>query len=328
MPNSKLYTKTLRAPLLTSLLLLCSNILAESPNLAVAQTALMQGQVDRAASELKTILSEAPGDSQGHQLLCRVFYAQDLAEPAVRECEAAVSTAPSVSDNYMWLGRAYGLKASHSNPLSAMSLAKKVRDSFEYAVAIDPENVQACSDLGEFYASAPGFVGGGLDKAIQLANRMQPRFPAEAHRLRALISGKHNDSKTQEAEFKSAVNTSHSSASYIDLASFYAEHGEPDLTLINVKASIAANHTHNASLVDAASILTTAKRDSDLAERCLREYLGSSAKSDEAPAFKVHVQLGDLLKQRGNLAAARAEYVAALTLASKYSPALNALKSL
>ena len=52
----------------------------------------------------------------------------------------------------------------------------------------------------------------------------------------------------------------------------------------------------DAVLVDAASILTTAHRSPELAERLLRDYLSSPSKSDGAPAFKVHVQLGDLLR--------------------------------
>ncbi len=42
-----------------------------------------------------------------------------------------------------------------------------------------------------------------------------------------------------------------------------------------------------------------------------------SAKSDGAPAFRVHVQLGDLLLKRGDSAGAHREYAAALALGLK-----------
>ena len=79
-------------------------------------------------------------------------------------------------------------------------------------------------------------------------------------------------------------------------------------------------------LVDAASILTAANRSPELAERLLREYLSSPAKTDGAPAFKVHVQLGDLLLKQGDAAGAHREFAAALALASNYVPARKALQ--
>jgi hypothetical protein len=71
-------------------------------------------------------------------------------------------------------------------------------------------------------------------------------------------------------------------------------------------------------LVDAASILTKARRAPDLAERCLRDYLASRAKSDAAPAFKVHLQLSRLLAARGDDAGAAQEKDAAAALAPDF----------
>jgi Flp pilus assembly protein TadD len=58
-----------------------------------------------------------------------------------------------------------------------------------------------------------------------------------------------------------------------------------------------------------------------LAVDLLREYLASPAKSDDAPAFKVRLQLGNLLAHHGDVASARREYAAAAALAPNYAPA-------
>ena len=71
-------------------------------------------------------------------------------------------------------------------------------------------------------------------------------------------------------------------------------------------------------LVDAASILTDAHRDPNLAERCLRSYLSSGAKTDAAPAFKVHLRLSKLLAARGDARDAEQERAAAAALAPDY----------
>jgi tetratricopeptide (TPR) repeat protein len=291
-----------------------------------ANTLLQQGRVDEARHALQQALSAQPGDAQAHQLLCRVYYAQEMADSAIRECELSASSDPGNSDTQMWLGRAYGMKASRANPLIAFSIARKVHAAFERAVQLDPANVQAMSDLGEYYVQAPAIVGGGLDKARELANRMEPRFPSQAHRLRALIANQSKDPATAEAEFKKAVQAGRTPAAYIDLGQFYQSRRQPEKALEALRAGVEADHRKDATLVDAASILTAMSSSPQLAENLLREYLGSSAKSDGAPAFKVHIQLGDLLSRRGDAAGARREYAAAADLARNYAPARKAMQ--
>ncbi len=158
---------------LVILLLLLFNVRFLIADATQADALLQQGRVDEATASLRQILAVQPGDAQAHQLLCRIFYAQEMADQAIHECELAVASAPSSSDDQMWLGRAYGLKASHASPFTALGLAIKVRIAFEHAVQLDPENIHAMSDLGEYYVAAPSLIGGGLDKAEALAARMQ-----------------------------------------------------------------------------------------------------------------------------------------------------------
>src|SRR5258708_4819371 len=291
-----------------------------------ANAFLQQGRVDEAAASLRGLLAANPGDGQAHQLLCRIYYAQDMADDAIHECQLAASSNPTSSDNQLWLGRAYGFKASHANPLSALSLAVKVRIAFERAVQLDPENIHALNDLGEFYVAAPAIIGGGLDKAQALAARMQPHFPAKAHRLLALIAENKKQDAIAEAEFCNAVAAGKTPEAYIDLGHFYERHNQPDKMVNALQSGIATDRRKGPSLVDAASILTDAHRSPELAETLLRDYLSSSAKTDDAPAFKVHVQLGDLLAHHGDPGAAHREYAAALALASNYAPARKAMQ--
>jgi tetratricopeptide (TPR) repeat protein len=291
-----------------------------------ANALLQQGRVEEAGTLLKASLATQPGDALAHQLLCRVYYAEEMADPAIQECELAAASDGSMSDNQMWLGRAYGLKASHANLFNALPLAKKVGSAFERAVELDGENIHAMSDLGEFYVAAPGIVGGGLDKAQALAAKMQPHYPSQSHRLLALIAEKKNDIGTAEAEFKEAVAAGRSADAYIDLGHFYRRQHQTDKVLSTLQEGIDADRRRDAALVDAASILTAARLSPQLAESLLRTYLSSPAKSDEAPAFKVHLQLGKLLAQQGDSAGAHREYAAAIALAPNYAPAHKAMQ--
>ncbi len=291
-----------------------------SSSTAQADDALQQGRVDDAAAILNSILSTDPHNALAHQLLCRVYYAQDMPDPAIQHCESAVADAPNSSDDHLWLGRAYGMKASNAGPISGFSLARKVRDEFQRAVALDPSAPRAASDLCQYYIAAPAIVGGGNDKAEALIARIEPSFPVYSHRLRALLAEKKKDYPTAESEFKKAIAAGGASEAWIDLAAFYQSRNQPDRAAEAIQSGL-ASAPRGPVLVDAATILTDIHRSPELAIHLLRDYLVSPARTDEAPAFKVHLQLGDLLAQRGDTANARSEYAAALALASSWPPA-------
>jgi tetratricopeptide (TPR) repeat protein len=291
-----------------------------------AERALQQGRADEAVRLLKPILSAQPKNAAAHQLLCRVYYAEEFADSSVQECEQAVANAPDDSNNQMWMGRAYGLKASNAGPFSALGLAKRVRLAFERAARLDPANTPAATALGEFYIQAPALVGGGLDKAEKVATQIQSSSPSSAHRLLAMIAEKRKDMKTAENEFRNAVTEGKRSDALVDLGAFYQRQNQLDKSVAILQAALEADHAHDAALMDIASILTDAHRSPELAEKVLRLYLASTAKSEDAPAFKIHVQLGQLMAGRGDTANARHEYQAALDLASGYAPARKALQ--
>ena len=295
-----------------------------------ATTTLNQGRVDEAIVELRNDLKGRPNDALTHQVLCRAFYAEELADRAIAECEAAVANSRSdaalQSENLMWLGRAYGLKASRANPISAFRIAKKVVSAFERSVQVDARNISAFSDLGEYYVGAPSIVGGGLDKADRLATRMLPVSATKAHRLMAMIGEKRNDYETAEAEFKRAFDAQRTPQTLIDLADFYQRRERCDESVSTVKTLARMDRAKDSAIVDAASVLTACHREPQLARELLSSYLVSPARSDSAPAARVHVQLGDLIGKSGDAEGARREYEAALALASEYAPARKALQ--
>ena len=101
------------------------------------------------------------------------LYAAEDYERAIELLEQAVQTEPSCAECAHQLGRAYGRLAENSSWFAAMGLAKKSRVAFENAVALDPSNAQALEDLIRFYRDAPGFLGGGGDKADSLESRLR-----------------------------------------------------------------------------------------------------------------------------------------------------------
>jgi Flp pilus assembly protein TadD len=301
---------------------------ASVPNIALGPVSadLMAGKADDAISRLNTSLATDPADAEAHNLLCRVYYQEERWDDAIHECEAAVKLVPGDSGYHLWLGRAYGEKADSIHSIKAYGLAKKVRDEFERAVQLDGENVDALSDLGDFYTAAPGLVGGGKKKAQGVAQALEQYGPVQAHQLKAHLAEKDKNYALAETEFKAAVEASnHVAEAWMSLASFYARRHQWDQMLAALHAGIDADakatKPHGPALVDAASLLSRNNQDPQLAIQLLKLYLDSPNQSADSPAFQVHTQLGRLLEQQGDHEGARQQIVAAAALAHQYHPA-------
>ena len=103
-----------------------------------------------------------------------------------------------------WLGRAYGKRAESSNPLMAPGLASKARDAFEKAVELNPKNLDALSDMFDYYLEAPGFLGGGFDKALAVAERTAKLDPAQAYFEKAKLAQKRKEFQSAEDHLRAS----------------------------------------------------------------------------------------------------------------------------
>ncbi len=314
-----------------ALIALAGALLVTSPAIAGAdETApklIADGHVDEAIATLRGQINASPNDAVAHNLLCRAYFSLADWDRGISACEKAVALAPQNSQFHLWLGRIYGEKADKSGFMTAAGLARKVRGEFETAVQLNPNSVDARSDLAEFYLEAPGIVGGGRDKAEQQARSLSGLDPAKAHWVNARIAEKKKDFATAEKEYRSAIEASHGSASsWLNLGLLYRHRERFD------EMEQALGHVRGApldrpdALVDAAEILIRSQRNLPEAVQLLRAYLASSSKVEQAPAFKVHYLLGTASEKLGDKQNAASEYRSALSLAKEFAPAQQALQ--
>jgi tetratricopeptide (TPR) repeat protein len=290
---------------------------------------LAAGRADEAITSLRSKLSSSPSDADSHNLLCRVYFSMGDWDHGISACEKAVALDPNNSGYHLWLGRIYGEKADAANFLSAASLAGKVRTEFETAVRLDPNNVEARSDLGEFYLEAPGIVGGGRDKAEAQAQALAPLDAAKADYLKGRLSEKRKDFATAEKEYRAAIEASYGSAlTWFNLALFFRHQERWNDMEDAVHHAVSAQVDRPEIIMESAEILLRSGRNVPAAIQYLRRYLALSSKVEEAPAFKAHYLLGTALEKQGDKQAAAQEYRAALSLAKNFSRAQEALDRL
>lgn len=201
-------------------------VLALLPSIAAADAAdsklLAEGHVDDAIASLQHKVSNAPNDADSFNLLCRAYYSLSDWDKSVSGCEKAVALDPGNARYHLWLGRSYGEKAEHSGLLAAAKLAKRVRNEFETAVRLNPNDVEARADLAEFYMEAPAILGGGRDKAEAQAQQLAAADPVKAGWLKGQLAEKYKDRAAAENEYRIAIQSSHGAAgAWLNLAAFY-----------------------------------------------------------------------------------------------------------
>lgn len=157
----------------------------------------------------------------------RNYFMKNDFKQATSLFERAVALEPANSDAFLWLGRAYGRRAETSSFLTAPGHASKARQNFERAVQLNPKNGEALGDLFEYYLQAPGFLGGGHDRAAALIDRMAALDPAEKHFAQARLAEETKDWGRAEAQLRRAAELAPNQIGrLIDLAKFFARRGK------------------------------------------------------------------------------------------------------
>jgi tetratricopeptide (TPR) repeat protein len=277
-------------------------------------------EIIRQVSQAKT--------ADAYNLLCRVYYALESWDEAIKNCERAVELSPSVAQYHLWLGRAYGSKAEHAGAFAAFSLARKTVASFERALQLDPKDIRIRRDLAEYYANAPSIVGGGKDKARRLADDIASSDPVNAAFIRGMTATEDKNTAEAEKQFKAAVQSSGGSAeALLRLAHFYKRQQRWNEFDATINSAVSATKKSPEDLFETGELLVGSHRNADLAVQSLNQYL-AGARSEYGPAFRAHYLVGQALETKGDRAKAIEEYKAALSLASGYKRAQLALKNL
>jgi tetratricopeptide (TPR) repeat protein len=319
---ARIKTGVLAAAWLAAASLGCAQIPATT--LAEANTYLQSGEADKAVALLSTLPTTGDGADQAQNLLCRVRFQLQQWSQAVAECQQAVTLNSKQSDYQMWLGRVLGQQASHASFLSAYGDAKKSLSAMQTATQLNPQNGPALSDLGDYYAQAPGIAGGGTDKANSVALELDKVDAARAAQLRGDIAMQQKNYTAAEQYYKQAAAASPAPADYWSvLANFYRgrqDWTDLDTAIANCAAAAAKDTNSGVGLYDGAGVLIAAKRNPQLAAQMLENYLSGSSLNEQGPAFIAHIRLSRLKQQLGDAAGAQQDLAAAASLAKEFNP--------
>lgn len=214
---------------------------------------------------------------------------------AVRWLESAVELAPNQVWYQLELGFAYGDSAAGKGPIDGIVLSRKSKACYDRALALEPDNYTAHQVLMNYYRAMPAMLGGDPVKARHHAAELCRIDPTRGLDELIELAIKQKDFTQAIAEVEKVRRT------------------QPD---------------NKAALFQLGRLATLSGRDLDRGAVCLQEYLQYTPASGEPTLAQAHWRLGVIRHRQGDLAAARAEYQAALALDPASEQARASLQSL
>jgi len=254
---------------------------AAPADLERARELYQQTKYEQALRLLEASREKGP---ESYELTGKAQYMLENYKKATDALEKAVAGDPTNANYVNWLGKAFGRRAETSFFLRAPSYATTARKHFERAVELDPRNLEALSDLFEYYLEAPGFLGGGRNKAAELSERVRELDPPKYHHMQARLAEKRKEFTAAEEHLQQAVVLAPSEAGrLLDLAKFLARqdrHSESEQVFEDAERLAPGSPKIK---FERAQTYVQARRNLEEARRLLEQYLKSPLTSDDPP---------------------------------------------
>jgi Flp pilus assembly protein TadD len=278
--------------LFLSAILLAFGVMASPPELTHANNLYQRTEYKESLAVLQTLPHK---DAAALQLIGQDWFMLGEYKRASEALEKAVAMDPNNARLAYWLGKAYGRRAETANPFAAPGLASKTRQMFEKAVQLDPSDKDALGDLLDYYLDAPGFLGGGVQKAEALAQTILKQDEAEGHYAEGIVADKKKQYDTAEQQFRRAAELAPRQVGpVLVLARYLAKHGrvkESD-ALFDQAARMAPNNPK--VMFDRAAAYIAEKRDLDVARKLLEKFLQSPLTPEDPPRKRAEALLEKL----------------------------------
>ncbi len=193
----------------------------DSQGMSVAIDQYQHGKFQDALESISSLVKQDPGDAITLMWLGKACIKLHRYDDAIKNLEQAEKLDPKNALIHYWLAHAYGEKASHSFFMTATGWARKTVDEFKTASNLAPDDLDVRFDLIDYFLQAPGFLGGGRDKAETQAAEIARISPRKGYLARAQIFEDKKDWERARNELLDAIAKFPDSAGpYVDLSQF------------------------------------------------------------------------------------------------------------
>ena len=268
-------------------------------------------------------------DASAAYYLGRIELEGNDADKAVDWFERAIRMNPKSSVYYDWLGRAYGTQAQHANRFRQPFLARKTKNAWETALALDPDNLDVRDDLIIFYTRVPGFLGGNKEKAREMAVEIKKRNSYRGSIAATALCAADNDTLCVVRGLQEMMISYPDSAGvYAGLAVFYANQKQFDKAFAVLDERLRTRPNELRTLYQLGRTAALSGQNLDRGEQALKLVLANPTPESGPSPAGLHYRLGMIYEKKGAKELAREEYRTVLQLNPRHQDAQKALAGL
>ena len=276
-----------------------------------------RGLYDARKYEEATVLLEKITDdkkeyAEARYWLGRVAFDKKEYDDAADYFEEATEANNKSAEYFTWLGDTYGTIAQSANMVKQGMLAPKMKKAWEQAIALDPQAINPRLSLIQYYLQAPGFMGGSVDKALEVGNQLVKIKPAEGYRQLGNIYTREKKAAEAEKAYQAMVKADPSYNSV--LANYYTSQQQYDKAFALLNDLIKSEPASMSLMYLYGRTAAVSGQQLDKGEEYLKKYLAYSPKPNEPSHAGANMRLGNIYEKRNNKAEAKKYYQAALKL--------------
>jgi tetratricopeptide (TPR) repeat protein len=250
-------------------------------------------------------------------------------EEAAEHLERAVERSPNDAEAHSLLAQSYGAQANAAGMITKMRLAGKIRDHFERAVALAPEEIRYREALLEYYVQAPSAMGGGMDKAQAQAAEIAKRDRVRGLLASGRIAQLDDDAETALAKYRQAATERPEDVRIVlRLVIYLQELKRWPEAFQRLDALLARNESAGGAWYQLGRTAVLSNSRHADGERALQRFISMPRGAEEPPLEAAHWRLGMLYEQMGRKAEAKKEYQRALQANPGHRESKAALKKL
>ncbi len=283
-----------------------------------------------AATLFASIALAAPSSQSPEGLLAagKAAVHQNDGPRAVELLEKAVALRPKSAELHYWLSKAHSTVGESVTGFKQVSTARKIIAALERTVELDPNHIQARVELAQFYSMAPGFMGGGEEKARKQAMEVKRRSSLDGHRAFALMYVVQKKLDLARNELEQAVRGEPQSArAHSALGRHLATYDKDYRRAFDeLEKAIQLDAAYMPAWFRLGEVAALSGANLARGEEALKKYLAYDPDDDEPQHSRAHYLLGQIYEKDGKKAEARQRYGEALRLRPRTKAFEEALK--
>ncbi len=359
--KKSLYSIRLFLFVVSLLTILSSTISAQS--IDKAQTLFDNGKLNEAKTELESFLKSNKKDAEANFLMGRIYFDEDDFGKAADWFEKAAKYEKGNSKYHKWLGHSYGSRAQNAPTIKQPFLARNSRKNYELSVKLNPNDIDARQSLIEYYLQAPGFLGGGVDKAEKQAEEIEKLDPVQgglswgriytytdqpelAHEIYRGLTEQHPAAMQpynrlftyyfNEGEFRNAIELVTKQITHNDTTAYiYLNRGNVlqrseryDEAMDDYVRALSLDSTAYAVHYQIGRLAAVSGTRLEVGEEAIRKFISFSDRYSENTLAWAHFRLGTILEHKDEIQSAKSEYERALRIDKNHEQAKEALAKL